>query len=245
MVMNLLESLSPLERKVLKALKDHKKIREIEASTKLSETEILRSLQFLENKNIVKLNKKEKEIILLDENGLKYAKNKLPERIFLESIKTPLTLDEIKKKTNLDDNELRISLGVLKGKMAINVSDKISLTDQGKKLIEKEMYEELFLHKLSQGGLTIQELGDHEKYALQELKKRRNIIKIEKIKDIDIELTIIGRELADKNLDTNLIEVLNPEMLRSGSWKNKKFRRYDINSSLPKIYGGKRHFVNE
>ena len=84
--MNLLESLSPLERKVLKALKDHKKIREIEASTKLSETEILRSLQFLENKNIVKLNKKEKEIILLDENGLKYAKNKLPERIFLESL---------------------------------------------------------------------------------------------------------------------------------------------------------------
>lgn len=245
MVMNLLESLSPLERKVLKVLKDHKKIREIEAFTKLTETEILRSLQFLENKNIVKLNKKEKDVILLDENGLKYARNKLPERIFLESIKTPLTLDEIKKKTNLDDNELRISLGVLKGKMAINVSNKISLTDQGKKLLDKEMYEELFLHKLSQGGLTIEELGDHEKYALQELKKRRNIIKIEKIKDIDIELTNNGKELVNKNLDTNLIESLNPEMLKSGSWKNKKFRRYDVNSPLPKIYGGKRHFVNE
>lgn len=246
MVIDLLESLSPLERKVLKALKDHKKLLEIQASSKLSETEVLRSLQFLQNKNIVKLNKNESDIILLDKNGLIYSKNKLPERRFLEVIKnSPLSLDEIRKKSGLNDDELKISLGVLKGKLAIQLGPKISITDQGKKIIDNETYEEHFLHKLANGSLLASELTDKEKYALQELRKRKEIVKIEKIKDIEIELTNIGKELINKNLDTNLIEVLDSQMLKTGSWKNKKFRRYDINSDLPKIYGGKRHFVNE
>jgi phenylalanyl-tRNA synthetase alpha chain len=28
-------------------------------------------------------------------------------------------------------------------------------------------------------------------------------------------------------------------------WKGKKFRRYDITSPVPKVFGGKRHFVNQ
>ncbi|MDD5651442.1 MAG: hypothetical protein PHF86_13680, partial [Candidatus Nanoarchaeia archaeon] len=246
MVLDLLESLSPLERKVLKALKTHKKIPEIEASSKLSETEIIRSLQFLQNKNIVKLTKDEKEVVFLDKNGLKYAKDKLPERKFLESIKTnPLSLDEIRKISKLDEDELKISLGVLKGKLAIQLGAKISITEQGKKILDNETYEESFLHKLSNGTINIELLSDKEKYALQELKKRKEILKVEKIKNIEIELTSIGKELVNKNLDADLIEVLDSSLLKSGAWKNKKFRRYDINSDLPRIYGGKRHFVNE
>ncbi|MBU0930187.1 MAG: phenylalanine--tRNA ligase subunit alpha [Nanoarchaeota archaeon] len=247
MVIDLSDSLSPLERKVLKVLKDHKKISEIEAASKLSNTEVLRSLQFLENKKIVKLNKREKDVILLDKNGLKYTREKLPERRFLESIKNnTLTLDEIKEKSKLNDDEIKASIGVLKGKLAIDFSNnKISITAQGKEILNKETYEEYFLNRLSKETLTLKELSDKEKYALNELKKRKDILKIEKIKEMDVELTEQGKSLSNKNLNNNLIETLNTEILKSGSWKNKKFRRYDINSGLPRIYGGKRHFVNE
>lgn len=34
-------------------------------------------------------------------------------------------------------------------------------------------------------------------------------------------------------------------MLKTGSWKNKEFRKYDVKSYVPKITGGKRHFVNQ
>jgi phenylalanyl-tRNA synthetase alpha chain len=34
-------------------------------------------------------------------------------------------------------------------------------------------------------------------------------------------------------------------MLKKGSWKGKIFRRYDIETKAPEIYGGKRHFVNQ
>ena len=42
-----------------------------------------------------------------------------------------------------------------------------------------------------------------------------------------------------------MIESLTPNLIKSGQYKGKKFRRYDITSPVPKIYGGKKHFVNQ
>ena len=243
---NLIERLSPLERKVLYVLKDNNKLIEMQAATKLSETEVLRALQFLESKNIVKTKKQEKEIILLDENGLKYIKGGLPERKFLNSLKNkPLTISEIKEKADLDDDEIKISMGILKKNSAILLGKEISLTPRGKELLEKEMQEEHFLHKIASGGLELAELSDREKQAFGELKSRKKIVKIEPLKEVEAELTSIGSNLARERLDFNLIEALDSNMLKTGSWKNKKFRRYDLNSRIPRIYGGRRHFVNE
>ena len=43
----------------------------------------------------------------------------------------------------------------------------------------------------------------------------------------------------------DLIEAITPEILKTEKWKGKKFRRYDVSSPVPAIYGGKRHFVNQ
>ncbi len=43
----------------------------------------------------------------------------------------------------------------------------------------------------------------------------------------------------------DMIESITPNLIKSGQWKGKRFRRYDITSNVPKIYGGKRHFVNQ
>jgi phenylalanyl-tRNA synthetase alpha chain len=42
-----------------------------------------------------------------------------------------------------------------------------------------------------------------------------------------------------------MIESVTSNLISSGNWKGKKFRRYDITSPVPKITGGKRHFVNQ
>jgi phenylalanyl-tRNA synthetase alpha chain len=42
-----------------------------------------------------------------------------------------------------------------------------------------------------------------------------------------------------------MLEALTPKMLKGTSWKGKKFRRYDLNSPVARISGGKRHFVNQ
>ncbi|MEK0341959.1 MAG: hypothetical protein QQN40_07685, partial [Nitrosopumilus sp.] len=65
------------------------------------------------------------------------------------------------------------------------------------------------------------------------------------VKERYVELTKLGNEISKENLKVNLIESLSSDMLVNGSWKGKRFRRYDVKINVPKIYGGRRHFVNE
>ncbi|MCK4532068.1 MAG: phenylalanine--tRNA ligase subunit alpha, partial [Candidatus Aenigmarchaeota archaeon] len=43
----------------------------------------------------------------------------------------------------------------------------------------------------------------------------------------------------------DLIEKLTPKMLKERKWVGKKFRRYDVEINVPRVYGGRRHFVNQ
>ncbi len=241
----LIESLSPLERKILPLLKNNSNLKDLIKKTSMNNVELLRALKFLENKNIIELNKKEKEIVKLDKNGLRYIKDKLPERRLLETLKKEPDFNKARKESGLDDDEFKISLGILKSKMAIEMDkNNITLTKEGEKLLNKDMLEELFLKKIKM-GIPVDELKKEDKFSFQQLKKRKNIIKIEKEKDFNFELTKKGKKLVGKKLDLNLTEILTPNMLKTGNWKNNKFRRYDIETKVPKIYGGRRHFVNE
>ena len=111
----IVESLHPLERKILKFLKDNATAIEIARQANMQFAEAMKALQFLEAKQAIELNLQKQEIIELDKNGQNYLKKGLPEKRFLKAIeKSPLTLDQIQKQTNLDKNEISISLGLLK-----------------------------------------------------------------------------------------------------------------------------------
>ncbi|MFQ5474542.1 MAG: phenylalanine--tRNA ligase subunit alpha, partial [Candidatus Nanoarchaeia archaeon] len=84
-----------------------------------------------------------------------------------------------------------------------------------------------------------------EKFALDIFKKRKNIISKTKRKLRTITLTPLGEKLATVKLDSKLTEHLTHEMLKTGLWKKQAFRRYDVKINVPKIYRGKRHFVNQ
>ena len=236
---NLIESLHPLERKIIPFLKNNSTLQDLKKSS-LSETEITRALQWLENKQILKIKKEKQEIIELDKNGLEYTKKGLPEKQLLILLKTPLTIPEIKQKSSLSNEEINISLGLLKKKSAIKIDQKISLTSQAEQLLKKETLEERFLKSLP---LSLPSLTPEQKYSYQELKKRKQIIKTTTKKELTITLTSLGEQLTKQKLETNLIETLTPDIIKN--YKNQKFRRYNVTINVPKIYGGKRHIVNQ
>lgn len=241
-IQDLADSLHPLERKALPYL-NLKYFDKILNSSKLKEVELKRALTWLENKNIIKSETSTKKIINLGNNGDIYLKHGLPEKKFLESIKNnELTLKEIKEKTNLSQEELNISLGILKSKEAIKLNNRISITEKGRKLLEEYSPEEKFLKELP---LNLDSLNEEQKHVLNELRKRKEILKIEDKNTIEINFTELGKKLANIKLEENTIEQLTQDMLKSGSWKGKKFRKYNLNSEAPKIYPGRRHFVNE
>jgi len=247
-IKEVIDTLHPLERKVLPVLKEGIKVEEIEADSKLSEVEVIRALQWLENKKALRISTKTKELIELDDNGKKYFEEGLPERKLLEALKSKeLSLKEAQEKSKLDEDEFKISLGVLKNKLAVSLDKgNLKLTDDGRALLNGEMFEEVFLNKLGKEITELNSLFDIDKKVFEDLRKRKKIVKIVPVKTKSVELTDLGRELIKVKLPTGeLIEGLTPLILKNNSWKGKKFRKYDVKINVPKIYPAKRHFVNQ
>lgn len=247
---DLVQSLHPLERKLLPFLKEGVSASLLVKESGLKEVEVMRALQWLENKKALSLSSAEKSIVGLDKNGAEYIKKGLPERRFLEAIKErELSFDDIQKKADLDKEEFNACVGVLKKKAAIDVEkDKIRILEQGKNLLGKKSLEETFMERISKEKTIVENLRPEERFAYENLKKRKGIIKESIIKTKTILLTTSGKEIKDalsKEGALDFVDSITPDMLRDGSWKNKKFRRYDIKINVPTVYGGRRHFVNQ
>lgn len=240
-----IESLSPNERLVVPHL-GKKNIDDIAEITELNKAAVLRSLEFLSNKDILNLKITEEKIIELGVNGLLYKKKGLPERRLLHSIieKKSLKMQEAKKASELSDNEFKAALGVLKKKALVNlVNGRLMLAGKkagtSKKTLEEQLIDEL--------PLAEDKLKAEQKFAVESLKNRKDIINVVKKSKVNFSLTDLGKKIvtADLSIGFDLIEVLSSDILKSGSWRGKKFRRYDIKSPVPKISGGKRHFLNQ
>ncbi|MFH1308274.1 MAG: phenylalanine--tRNA ligase subunit alpha [archaeon] len=240
----LIESLSPIERKITPYLKEGN-LKVIIEKSGLDETSALRALQFLENKGIIITKTQEKKVVDLGTNGVLYLKNGLPERKLLNIIgeKQNLTLETAQKESKLSDNEFKAALGALKKKAMVEMKEKrIFLASSMEEVIKKSLEEKL----IEALPIDLEKLKPEQQHALKSLENRKDIIRIENKKQITFQVTPLGENLLkiDLSKTDKLIESLTPEMIKSSSWKGKKFRRYDIKSKVPTIYGGKRHFVN-
>jgi len=242
----IIQTLHPLERVVIPVLENDIELMNIIRKTGLKEVEVMRALQWLENKSIIKVQQTLKEIINLDKNGALYVMEGLPEKRFLQVLvkEERMTLDEIREKGHLTKEEVSISLGLLKKKGAIEIMPRtrIDITEEGRLLLDQNLLEETFLKKLP---LEVAHLSPEEKHAYEELKKRKQIIKTDLTRIRHIKLTKIGEELSKLKLSNKFVDSLTQDMLINNTWKEKNFRRYDVTINVPKIHGGRRHFVNQ
>ena len=243
-------SLHPLERRILPLLVKYSSISDLVEKSGLKEVEVTRALQWLKNKEIISLKEDLKEVVFLDKNGLLYQKQGLPERRFLTSLNREMSIKEIEKISHLSKEEVSLCLGLLKKKGAINISRKgndvlVSLTDIGRNILKKDTLEEIFMKKSF--PLDPKTLSPEENFALQELGKRKNILKVDIQKQKTAALTALGQELMQNtaSLNKEVIENLTQEILKNKSWSSKEFRGYDVKAQLPKVTYGKKHFENE
>src|SRR3989338_5989503 len=239
------ESLSQTERRVLKVLDNFSSFGEILKVTGLKDVELARALQWLQNKNVVRIKEEQKNVILLDQNGLDYLKSGLPERRFLEILDKPSGLQEICRKARLSEDELTASLGILKSRAAIDIEKEkgivISIAEHGKRLIKNGFPEEQFLKEIFPRDFD--SLKEEEKLIFENLRRRKKIIKTELQKNINVELTELGKKLLKEKIEEGLMERVATSLIKSGSWKGKKFRRFDVRINVPSISTGrKQHY---
>ncbi|MDP4039182.1 MAG: phenylalanine--tRNA ligase subunit alpha [Candidatus Pacearchaeota archaeon] len=237
----LIETLSPIEREIIPYL--NLEIKEIIKQSGRDETSVLRALNFLERKEILKIKTQRKSVIVLGVNGVYYLKNHLPERRLLGILEknNHSIINDLKKMSKLSENEFKASIGALKRKSLIELKNGKIYINAKKEELTKKFPEEIFLEKLP---LEKDSLTDEEKYAFEILKNRKEIIEITEKKKISFELTEQGKKIAGKTIKSDLLEEVTPEIIKNFP-RGKKFRKYDIKAGVPKIYGGKKHFVTQ
>ena len=240
----IIESLSPNEIKILPYLEES--ISEICKRSKLDKISVLRSLEYLQNKKVVKIAFNKKKMVEIGVNGALYKKKGLPERRLLNLLdeKKILKLKEAQEQSGLSNDEFKASIGALKKKALIELKNGRIIFNANKEEISKKMLEETFIESLP---IDYDSLSPEQLHAFKSLQNRKDIIQITEKKITEISVTNLGKKLINSKIKTqNLIEQVTPEILKKDSlWKGKKFRRYDLTSPVPSINGGKRHFVNQ
>ena len=173
----------------------------------------------------------------LTSEGHDYLKNGLPEKQLLKFIGNEKSMQEIVKLPNS-----KIAIGWARKNKWIKIENGIvSLTDEGRKVSKTD--QEKALEEVDKSGkadedmvktLLSRNLVFESKEVAAEKSKKKSFWK--RIRG--------GSKKKETKEDEAEIAQLTPELIKTGLWKNKTFRRYDVNVPAPKVIGGKKqHYV--
>lgn len=237
--LKLAEQLQDNEIKVLQASKKKSLcLDDISRITHLEQVEAGRAGMYLENKKLIVQKKSKVKFVELDVLGEKYAQSELPEFRFIRLVRDqPRSISELEKE--MDPDEVKFSLGYWKKQgMVVFDQGKIRAVPVG---IPSESPESKLVEKLAKGGMKYEDLV--EKRTCEELARRKSIIKVYEKTVVDIELTSLGERVVDVlgKLPKDRLEQLTPAILKSGEWSGKSFRRYDVETPVPRLFSGKKH----
>lgn len=173
----------------------------------------------------------------LTDEGKEYLKNGLPEKQLLKFIENEKPMEDVIKFPNS-----QIAIGwARKNNWIIIENNIVKTTESGKKALKEKTDVEKALEK-------VDKRGDVEAEMIKVLLSR-NLI--EEVKEVPKEKkTSLCERLfhrkKSKTLEkpiepkTGEIAQLTPDIIKSEEWKNKTFRKYDVNAPAPKIYPGKK-----
>jgi len=225
------QNLTNNEKRILQALltKDKFTPEDLAKAAELSIEASMQSAFLLAEKGLCDIQETVTAIYKLTKEGEMYAEVSLPERQIINSITSPVSLSELKKK--FPPQMVGIALGWLRKKKWAKIEGDM-IIPEGKAEIEED---EVILSKLKNGPLS--ELGD----AVKDLIKRNLVEKTEKKSRI-ITINSSGKALASAGLVIEEeIAQLTPTIITSGSWKNARIRPYDIHTPIKPVYGAKLH----
>ena len=247
----LAKSLSLLERKILPYLQDGITVQDLAKRANLKDVEVQRGLLWLGNRNLTKTTKTTKDVFTLSKNGLLAKKQGLAEVIILKALSAgPKNVSELVSET-LPQGEIMASIGVLKSLQAATLEKTekgivLTATPAGIILVQNNIYPIANFFDQTEFPLAVEGLSGEEKEYISQLQRRKDFIKRETQTTITVEVTLLGKELIEANIDfSDLEEQLTDTMLKSGTWKGKTFRTYDVQSPVPGIGGGRRHPLRE
>jgi len=234
--MSIQDNLTINEKKVLLALEEIGSAapEKLEEKSGLQVDAAMQAAFMLEEKELVSVSEKVLERYSLTKEGEEYTKNGLPERQIIDFLKKPTSLEELR--SHFSPQMVGIATGWLVKKGWAKIENGV-MVPSGNVYAGKD---EETLAAFTDKAKTLEELGS-DQGTIKDLLKRKLIIKHEE-KFRTVSITDAGNALAVQGLVLEEeIAQLTPDLLKSGAWKEKKFRPYRLDITPKPLYGAKIH----
>ncbi len=221
---------SPLEYSILKAAVETRSLKEVATEVGARPEDLMRYVESLRARGFLQVERRPVEIYELTEEGLRYAREGLPELLLLRNAKC----GEICTIEAPDTQEGRIALINLARYGLRPRGNKIEATKEELDRVLKAVEErQSYLAALASGGSAPPE-------ALQDFLRRKLVKKIART-EIYIKTTADLSTLRVAQMRT----VLTPEDLRSGAWREIVLKPIDVTVEIPPAPAPVPHFFQE
>ena len=234
--MSVQENLTINEKKVLLALEELGSAapERLEEKSGLQVDAAMQAAFMLAEKGLASVSEKVLERYSLTKEGEEYTKSGLPERQIIDALKAPTSLEELRNR--FSPQMVGIATGWLVKKGWAKVENGV-MVPSGKAHAGKD---EEALAAFTGKAKTLEELAADEG-TVKDLLKRKLVIKHEE-KFRTVSITDAGSALAAQGLVLEEeIAQITSDLLKSGAWKEKKFRPYRLDITPKPLYGAKIH----
>lgn len=239
------QPLHRLERRFLKALSriGSGLLEQVAREAGISLDQARRALEWLRTKRYAQAEVVERKLVSLASEGMQSVQQGLPERRLVEFLKSrdgKARLAEVSK-TFRDQREFSAALGYARSRGWISLEGRgkdshLRLkADPGRTLEE-----ELLSHLTAKAGF-IEDLPPQLKKGVSKLMNRPRYLAIIRVKQVRVRITPEGAAVADRIVTQTEIDVLTPELLRTGAWRKYRLRPLDVEAPAALAYAGRKH----
>jgi phenylalanyl-tRNA synthetase alpha chain len=258
-LIKLLESLHPLESKVLLSFQQGEALSALELlkASGLDESRLDMASGWLQSKGLLEVKDESiTSLVSLTETGRDFLEKGTPEMRIINALREGkrFTVKDIIQTWGMDPSDVSSAVGGLRESRTVQVAQggvldlvagaDISVYDSLSGLIktvaEKEQRDLTSFSEEQQASLNA---NFHKR------SKSKGLFRISEKKNRSYTLTNDGRELfrliRERGDVAEEASLLTPEMLKQGTWKNKKFRAYNIALNPPRQSIGRKHPYKE
>jgi phenylalanyl-tRNA synthetase alpha chain len=259
----LLDSLHPLENKFLLAFEkgDTLSASEIMNSSGLDESRLDMAAGWVVSRNLVtQTGESVSSTVSLTETGEEYRQRGTPENRIIKALRDgqQFTVKDILQTWGMDPSEVSSATGSLKARGIIRIGQggRVELTgagDTGPDLRVQELIDEFEQPAGASAAISLPSFSPEQQELIQanfhKRGKGKGIFRITEKKNRTYMLTVEGKEvlrsLRERGAITEEATTLTPEMLKQGTWKNVRFRAYNIALNPPRTSVGRKHPYRE
>lgn len=205
--------------------------------------QLYRAAFWLQEKGLAEIEERKEKLLELSPEGEKALGKGLIERRLLEKLSAvkekKLLLGLLAKELKVEEKELNVALGIARKNAWVGLIKKdkgieVELTPIGEEALNEEGLGRV-LEEVKKGG-KIEGL----EAELNELRKRGLVLAKERA---EREIRLSEKGLEETGEGYKIVEevaVIDSRLIKSGDWKNKKIRKYNVSDPVPSVFLGKK-----